>query len=146
MAENENTEEQRLESATVVGYIDQPHLDKTPTITKSSTITTYRFFHAFQYRARAILDGYTGRSYHIRAESSERCDSVAATIMIANSSKKGKKSSDELESEPISEEPANGSNLRLPQRCLLSISYNQFDSFGKLDQNCTEFTRMENPE
>ena len=88
MAENENTEEQRLESATVVGYIDQPHLDKTPTITKSSTITTYRFFHAFQIDT--ILDGYnSGRSYHIRAESKERCDSIVATIAV--SSKKARK-------------------------------------------------------
>jgi hypothetical protein len=88
MAENEITEEQQLEASTVVGFTDQAHPDKTPALTKSSTNTTYRFFHAFQIDT--ILDGYnSGRSYHIRAESMERCDSVAATI--ASSSKKARK-------------------------------------------------------
>ena len=88
MAENENTDQQQLEAATAVGYIDEQHPEKIPSLKKSDTITTYRFFHAFQIDT--ILDGYnSGRSYHIRAESKERCDSIVATIAV--SSKKARK-------------------------------------------------------
>jgi hypothetical protein len=79
MTDNENTEQEQMEAATVVGYIDQPLPDKAPTLKKSSTISTYRFLHAFQIDT--LEDGYnSGRSYHIRAESKERCDSIMATI------------------------------------------------------------------
>jgi len=83
MADNENTEEEELEAATIVGYMDKPPEEKTPVLKKSSTLTTYRFLHAFQ--VDTIEDGYnSGRSYHIRAESKERCDSIMATISTAS--------------------------------------------------------------
>ncbi len=89
MAEDaENVAEEQMEAATVVGYIDQSPPDKTSVLKKSKTISTYRFFHAFQIET--IEDGYnSGRIYHIRAESKERCDSIVATISV--SSKKARK-------------------------------------------------------
>lgn len=79
MANSENTEDERIEAATVIGYIDQAPQDRKPGLNRSSSTTTYRYFHAF--RIETIEDGYnSGRSYHIRADSQNRCDAIVATV------------------------------------------------------------------
>ena len=86
MAGDEDGAEERVETVDV--HLAGLAPGKAAGLKKSKTITTYRYFHAFQIET--VEDGYnSGRTYHIRAENKERCDSIAATISV--SSKKARK-------------------------------------------------------
>jgi hypothetical protein len=82
MTGDENGTEELVESSTTVGNSNTAAgLGKG--LKKSKTVTTYRYFHAFQIET--VEDGYnSGRVYHIRVENKERCDSIAAMISVSS--------------------------------------------------------------